>query len=88
MRWHKEGIRDSEHANIISHPADVEAWHALNHFDPKFARDPRSAHLILLTDGLQPYSSDSTAYSCWPVFVMPYNLPPNKCPDRYASNIK
>jgi hypothetical protein len=30
-------------------------------------------------DGFQPYSSDSTAYSCWPVFVMPYNLPPNKC---------
>jgi hypothetical protein len=30
-------------------------------------------------DGFQPYNSDSTAYSCWPVFMMPYNLPPNKC---------
>jgi hypothetical protein len=27
----------------------------------------------------QPYNSDSTTYSCWPDFVMPYNLPPNKC---------
>jgi hypothetical protein len=30
-------------------------------------------------DGFQPYSSDSTVYTCWPVFVMLYNLPPNKC---------
>jgi hypothetical protein len=30
-------------------------------------------------DSFQPYSSDSVAYSCWPVFMMPYNLPPNKC---------
>jgi hypothetical protein len=27
----------------------------------------------------QPYNSDSTAYSCLLVFVMPYNLSPNKC---------
>jgi hypothetical protein len=25
MRWYKEGIRDSEDADIMSHPADVEA---------------------------------------------------------------
>jgi hypothetical protein len=25
MRWHKEGICDSEDVNIISHPADAEA---------------------------------------------------------------
>jgi hypothetical protein len=79
MRWHKEGIRDSEDPNIISHPADAEAWHALDHFDPEFARDIRSVHLALSTDGFQPYSSDSIAYSCWLVFVMSYNLPPNKC---------
>ena len=79
MRWHKEGIRDSEDVDIISHPADVEACHALDHFVPKFARDPRSVRLGLSMNGFQPYSSDSTAYSCWSVFVMPYNLPPNKC---------
>jgi hypothetical protein len=28
---------------------------------------------------LQPYNTNSTLYSCWSVFVMPYNLPPNKC---------
>jgi hypothetical protein len=64
IRWHEEGIRDSEVANIMSHPADVEAWHALDRFDPKFARDPRSVCLRLSIDGFQPYNSDSDVYSC------------------------
>jgi hypothetical protein len=79
MRWHKEGICDSKDVDIMSHPTDAEAWQALDHFDPEFARDLRSARLGLSTDGFQSYSSDSTAYSCWPVFMMPYNLSPNKC---------
>jgi hypothetical protein len=79
MRWHKEWICDREDADIMSHPVDVEAWHALDYFDPEFARDPRSVHLGLSMDGLQHYSFDNTAYSCWSVFMMPYNLPPNKC---------
>jgi hypothetical protein len=52
------------------------AWHALDRFDPEIARDPRSARLSLSTDGFEPYNSDSTACSCWPVFMMPYNLAP------------
>jgi hypothetical protein len=79
MRWHKEGIRDSEDVDIMSHPVDAEAWHALDRFDPEFVRDPRSVYLGLSMDDFQLYSSDSTAYSCWPVFMMPYNPPPNKC---------
>jgi hypothetical protein len=76
MRWHKEGIRDSKDADIMSHPTDAKAWHALDHFDPDFARDPMIVQLGLSMDGFQLYSSDSTRYSCWPVFMMPYNLPP------------
>jgi hypothetical protein len=79
MRWHKEGICDSKYIDIMSHPADAEAWHALDHFDPEFTRDPNSVRLGLSADGCQPYSSDSTAYSCWPIFVMPYDLSPNIC---------
>jgi hypothetical protein len=79
MRWHKKGIHDSEDADIISHLAIAKAWQALDYFDPEFEWGPRSVRLRLSMDGFQPYSSDSTAYSCWPVFLMPYNLPPNKC---------
>jgi hypothetical protein len=68
-----------EGVNIMSHPADAEAWHALDRFDLEFTRDSGSVRFYLLTDGFQPYSSDSTAYSCWPIFMMHYNLPPNKC---------
>jgi hypothetical protein len=79
MRWREQGIRDSEDVNIMLHPTDVEAWHTLDRFDPEFARDLRSVRLGLSTNGFQPYSSDSIAYSYWPIFVRPYNLPPNKC---------
>jgi hypothetical protein len=79
IRWYNEGKRESEDPNIMSHPADSEAWQALDCFDPEFARDPRSVRLGLLTDGFQPHSTDSYPYSCWSVFVMPYNLPPDKC---------
>jgi hypothetical protein len=64
MRWHKKGKRDSEDVDIMLHPTDGEAWLALDRFDPEFARDPRSVHLDLSTDGFQPYNTDSTLYSC------------------------
>jgi hypothetical protein len=79
MRWHKVGICDREETDIMSHHADAETWQALDCFDPEFARDPRSVRLSLSTNGFQPYNFDSTMYSCWSVFVKPYNLPPNKC---------
>jgi hypothetical protein len=63
----------------MSHPADSEAWQALDCFDPEFARDPRSVHLGLSTGGFQPHNTDSHPYSCWLVFMIPYNLPPDKC---------
>jgi hypothetical protein len=79
MRWHKEGKCDTEDLNIMLHPANTEAWEALDYFDPEFARDPRSVLLSLSMDGFHPHSEASSPYSSWPVFVMPYNLPPNKC---------
>jgi hypothetical protein len=51
MRWHKEGKRDSEDSDIISHPTDSEAWEALDRFDPEFVRDPRSVCIGLSMDG-------------------------------------
>jgi hypothetical protein len=51
MRWHKEGKHDSEDPDILSHPADSEAWEALDRFDPEFVRDPRSVCIGLSMDG-------------------------------------
>jgi hypothetical protein len=79
MRWYKEGKHETEDLDIMSHPADSEARQSLYRFDPKFAGDPRSVRLDFSADGFQPYSTDSHLYSCWLVFVMPNNLPPDKC---------
>jgi hypothetical protein len=62
----------------MSHSTNSEAWQALDHFDLEFVRDPKSVRLGLSTDDFQPYSTDTNPYSCWPVFIMPYNLAPNK----------
>jgi hypothetical protein len=34
---------------------------------------------ILSTYGFQPDSTDSSPSSCWVIFIMPYNLPADKC---------
>jgi hypothetical protein len=62
MRWHKEGKYDSEDSDIMAHPADSEAWEALDYFDLEFARDPWSVRLGLSMDGFQPNSNDSSVY--------------------------
>jgi hypothetical protein len=78
MLWHKEGEREIQDPDIMMHPSDGDAWKALDRFDPEFARDARSVRLGLSTDGFTPYDNSSTSYSCWPVFIMPYNpLPTN-----------
>jgi hypothetical protein len=51
IRWHHERKCESEDPDIMSHPTDSEAWQTLDRFDPEFARDPRSVHLGLSTDG-------------------------------------
>lgn len=77
MRWHKES-----RANIpgeLRHPADGEAWKEFDLKHPSFAEDARSVRLALATDGFNPFGHSSTVHSTWPVFLVPYNLPPWLC---------
>ena len=73
MKWHHlERVKDGK----LRHPADALSW---KHFDEKnseFASDPRNVCLTLTSDGFNPYRSMNLNYSIWPVFVIPYNLPP------------
>jgi hypothetical protein len=77
MRWHKEGIREND--GVMGHPSNGEAWKVLDRFDANFASDERNVHLGLATDGFDPFSINSAPYSCWPIFTVSYNLPPNLC---------
>jgi hypothetical protein len=77
MRWHKEGI--CENGGVMRHPSDGEAWKVLDRFDADFASDARNVHFRLAMDGFDPFSTNSTPYSCWPIFAMLYNLLPSLC---------
>jgi hypothetical protein len=51
----------------------------LDRFDTDFASDKINVHFGLATDGFDPFSTNSTPYSCWPIFAVSYNLPPSLC---------
>ena len=74
MRWHEEAPRSMY--GTMDHPRDAESWQQFNVDFPEFAKEARNVRLGFATDGFTPYSITAASYSCWPVFVIPYNLPP------------
>jgi hypothetical protein len=75
MRWHKEGER-SYSEGVMGHPSDAEAWKDFDREFPEFSKDARNVRVAIATDGFNPFSFGASQYSCWPVFVVPLNLPP------------
>ncbi|MVG17265.1 hypothetical protein EF849_22830, partial [Aeromonas jandaei] len=58
------------------HPADSEAWAHFDHIHHDKAREARNVRVAFATDGFNPYGLLAIPYTCWPVFVIPLNLPP------------
>ena len=77
MRWRKN--RKARDDGLMVHPSDGDAWKALDSFDPAFASEERNVRIGLATDGFTPFNMTAASYSCWPVFAIPYNLPPEDC---------
>jgi hypothetical protein len=75
--WHKDGERENK--EVMVHPSDSGTWKALDNFDPEFARDTRNVRIGLATYGFTPFGGNAVSYSYWPVFAIPYNLPPSLC---------
>ena len=73
MTWHSEHPRTE---GLMEHPSDGEAWKHFNNTFHEFASEPRNVRLGLCTDGFSPFSHFGQSYSCWPVILTPYNLPP------------
>ncbi|XP_057445010.1 uncharacterized protein LOC130737272 [Lotus japonicus] len=76
MRWHYENKRQP---GVMCHPSNGKAW---KYFDGKhldFAKEPRNVRLGLFSDGFMPFGNGAKPYSCWPVIVTPYNIPPELC---------
>ena len=73
LLWHdKERIKDGK----LRHPADSPAWHKVDDMWPMIREDARNLRLGLSTDGINPHGLQSSNYSCWPVILVIYNLPP------------
>jgi len=61
------------------HPSDGEAWKRFNSVHPHFSTESRNVRLGLCTYGFNPFGSFAAPYSCWPVILTVYNLPPGMC---------
>lgn len=77
MTWHKTGHR--YHPDKIVHPADGEAWKKFDRDFPAFAMEMRNVRVAIATDGFCPFGMGASSYTCWPMFVIPLNLPPGIC---------
>jgi hypothetical protein len=74
MTWHKNGVR--YHPDKMVHPADAEAWQYFDRMNADKAAEARNVRVAVATDGFNPYGMMAAPYTCWPVFVIPLNLPP------------
>jgi hypothetical protein len=80
MTWHKNGKRYNPDKMV--HASDGEAWKHFDSIHHEKARDARNVRVALATDGFNPYGMSAATYTCWPVFVIPLNLPPGVCFQR------
>ncbi|KAH9685459.1 hypothetical protein KPL70_013963 [Citrus sinensis] len=76
LRWHQT---HKSQDGKMRHPVDSLAWDIINKKWPSFASDSRNIRFGLATDGFNPFQDLSTRYSCWPVILVIYNLPPWLC---------
>ncbi|XP_062013821.1 uncharacterized protein LOC133730206 [Rosa rugosa] len=76
LRWHSN---NKSQDGKMRHPVDVLAWETINRRWPSFASDPRNIRFGLATDGFNPFHDLRSTYSCWPVILTIYNLPPWLC---------
>lgn len=76
LRWHSRNR--SEDGNM-RHPVDSVAWDLIDRKWPSFSSDVRNIRLGLAADGFNPFRDLSSRYSCWPVILATYNLPPWLC---------
>jgi len=76
LRWHSTNQSSD---GKLRHPVDCVTWKQMNDKYPTFAAEERNIRLGLSTDGFNPFNMQSSKYSCWPVLLVNYNLPPNLC---------
>jgi hypothetical protein len=77
MTWHKNIKRYNPDKMV--HTSDGEAWKHFDAIHREKAEEARNVRVALATDGFNPYGMSVALYTCWPVFVIPINLPHRRC---------
>ena len=72
MVWVAEG--KMHNTKNMQHPRDGEAWKKFVEIHKK-TDDWKSVAVGITTVGFNPYGLMAAIYSCWPVYVIPLNLP-------------
>ena len=75
MIWHKKGKRYNPKKMV--HASDGEAWIHFDSIHREKAEEARNVRVALAIDEFNPYGMLAAPYTCWPVFVIPLNLPPD-----------
>jgi hypothetical protein len=73
MTWHKNGKRYNPDKMV--HASDGEAWKHFDAIHHEKGEEARNVRVALATDRFNSYGMSAAPYTCWPVFVIPINLP-------------
>jgi hypothetical protein len=76
LRWHDEGRKELKKDGKFRHPVDATQWGNINNHFPWFDKDARSIRFAMITNGVNPFSNQSSTHSTWHVVLSLYNLPP------------
>jgi hypothetical protein len=76
MTWHQSYDVVDE---VMVHLSDDEAWKYFNNVHPHFSAESRNAYFELCIEGFNLFGLFATPYSCWPIILTVYNLPPEMC---------
>jgi hypothetical protein len=74
MTWYKNGTRYNPEKMVL-HPMLMHGSTSMRGILSK-QEEARNVHVALATDGFNPYGMMAAPYTCWPVFIIPLNLPP------------
>ena len=74
MIWHKYECRYN--LEKLVHPSNGKAWTRFDMIHREKDLEARNVRVALATGGFNPYGMAVASYTCWPMFVIPLNLPP------------
>jgi hypothetical protein len=64
---------------VMVHSSNSEVWKHFNNVHSHFSTELRNIHLGLCTNGFNPFELFVVPYSCFPVILTVYKLPPGMC---------